>query len=103
MYTWQHARITLRPTADRTPHIYATVCRRRFASAAWPTSTSLNRRRTMTAPKSPLRCEAGIALLTTILLMLLMSSLLFWFVLLITQGQKMSGLNNDYSRAFYAS
>ena len=57
----------------------------------------------MRAPKKHLRREAGIALLTTILLMLLMSSLLIGFVLLITQGQKMSGLNNDYSRSFYAS
>jgi hypothetical protein len=57
----------------------------------------------MRAPKTPLRREAGIALLTTILLMLLMSSLLIGFVLLITEGQKMSGMNNDYSRAFYAS
>ncbi len=57
----------------------------------------------MKAPKTRLRREAGIALLTTILLMLLMSSLLIGFVLLITEGQKMSGLNNDYSRAFYAS
>jgi hypothetical protein len=58
---------------------------------------------TMNPPKMRLRREAGIALLTTILLMLLMSSLLIGFVLLITQGQKMSGVNNDYSRAFYAS
>ena len=57
----------------------------------------------MKAPKTPLRREAGIALLTTILLMLLMSSLLVGFVLLITEGQKMSGMNNDYGRAFYAS
>ena len=57
----------------------------------------------MKAPKTRLRREAGIALLTTILLMLLMSSLLIGFVLLITEGQKMSGMNNDYSRAFYAS
>src|ERR1700676_4520458 len=103
MSSWAHARITLWPLADRNPHISAIVCRRRFASAACPTSTSLNRRTTMRAPKTPLRREAGIALLTTILLMLLMSSLLIGFILLITQGQKMSGLNNDYSRAFYAS
>jgi hypothetical protein len=57
----------------------------------------------MRAPIKRSRREAGIALLTTILLMLLMSSLLIGFFLLITQGQKMSGLNNDYSRAFYAS
>ena len=33
----------------------------------------------------------------------LMSSLLIGFILLITSGQKLSGINNDYSRAFYAS
>src|SRR3984893_8693432 len=103
MSTWAHARITLWPTADRHPLISATVCRRRLASAACPTSTSLTRRTTMRAPKTPLRREAGIALLTTILLMLLMSSLLIGFILLITEGQKMSGMNNDYSRAFYAA
>jgi hypothetical protein len=57
----------------------------------------------MKAPITRMRREAGIALLTTILLMLLMSSLLIGFVLLITEGQKMSGMNNDYTRAFYAS
>ena len=61
----------------------------------------------MSSPKMPLRVrlrrQDGIALLTTILLMLLMSSLLIGFVLLITNGQKMSGVNNDYSRAFYAA
>jgi hypothetical protein len=61
----------------------------------------------MSSPKTPLRVrlrrQDGIALLTTILLMLLMSSLLIGFVLLITNGQKMSGVNNDYSRAFYAA
>ena len=46
------------------------------------------------------RPESGIALLTTLLLMLLMSSLLVGFILLITSGQKLSGINNDYSRAF---
>lgn len=49
------------------------------------------------------RRESGIALLTTILLMLLMSSLLVGFILLITAGQKISGVNNDYSKAFYAA
>jgi Tfp pilus assembly protein PilX len=49
------------------------------------------------------RPESGIALLTTLLLMLLMSSLLVGFILLITSGQKLSGINNDYSRAFYAA
>jgi hypothetical protein len=49
------------------------------------------------------RSQSGIALLTTILLMLLMSSLLIGFVLMITSGQKLSGMNNDQSRAFYAA
>src|SRR5215470_19831600 len=49
------------------------------------------------------RTQSGIALLTTMLLLLLMSSLLVGFVLLITSGQKLSGMNNDYSKAFYAA
>ncbi len=47
--------------------------------------------------------QSGIALLTTILLLLLMSSLLVGFMLMVTSGQRLSGMNNDYSRAFYAS
>jgi hypothetical protein len=57
----------------------------------------------MRAVNSSKRTQSGIALLTTMLLLLLMSSLLVGFVLLITSGQKLSGLNNDYSRAFYAA
>jgi Tfp pilus assembly protein PilX len=57
----------------------------------------------MNAVKKLTRRDSGIALLTTLLLMLLMSSLLVGFILLITSGQKLSGINNDYSRAFYAS
>ena len=53
-------------------------------------------------PKTSRR-QSGIALLTTILLMLLMSSLLVGFILMITSGQKLSGMNNDQSRAFYAA
>jgi Tfp pilus assembly protein PilX len=57
----------------------------------------------MKAVKKLIRRDSGIALLTTLLLMMLMSSLLVGFILLITSGQKLSGANNDYSRAFYAS
>jgi Tfp pilus assembly protein PilX len=57
----------------------------------------------MNAPNKPMRRDSGIALLTTLLLMLLMSSLLVGFVLLISSGQKLSGYNNDYSKAFYAA
>lgn len=49
------------------------------------------------------RSQAGIALLTTILLMLLMASLLVGFIILINSGQQVSGMNNDYSKAFYAA
>src|SRR5579872_5726405 len=58
---------------------------------------------TMNAVRKLMRRESGIALLTTLLLMMLMSSLLVGFILLITSGQKLSGTNNDYSRAFYAA
>jgi Tfp pilus assembly protein PilX len=57
----------------------------------------------MKAPNKLMRRDSGIALLTTLLLMLLMSSLLVGFVLLISSGQKLSGYNNDYSRAFYSA
>jgi hypothetical protein len=57
----------------------------------------------MKAVRKLLRRESGIALLTTLLLMMLMASLLVGFILLITSGQKLSGINNDYSRAFYAA
>jgi len=57
----------------------------------------------MNAVKKLMRRDSGIALLTTLLLMMLMSSLLVGFILLITSGQKLSGINNDYSRAFYGA
>ncbi|HUI73357.1 MAG TPA: hypothetical protein VLX32_00345 [Candidatus Acidoferrum sp.] len=47
--------------------------------------------------------ESGIALLTTILILLLMSSLLVGFIMLVNSGQRLSGVNNDYGRAFYAA
>jgi Tfp pilus assembly protein PilX len=58
---------------------------------------------TMRAVKQTVRSQSGVALLTTILLMLLMSSLLVGFILLINSGQKLSGINNDYGKAFYAA
>ncbi|HYL63934.1 MAG TPA: hypothetical protein VE077_15050 [Candidatus Methylomirabilis sp.] len=57
----------------------------------------------MNAVKKMARQESGIALLTTLLLLVLMSSLLVGFVMLITSGQKLSGANDDYSRAFYGA
>lgn len=57
----------------------------------------------MKAVKKLMRADSGIALLTTLLLMVLMSSLLVGFMMLITSGQKLSGVNDDYSRAFYGA
>jgi Tfp pilus assembly protein PilX len=57
----------------------------------------------MKAVNKLMRRESGIALLTTLLLLLLMSSLLVGFMLLISSGQKLSGTNDDYSRAFYGA
>jgi hypothetical protein len=57
----------------------------------------------MRARKSNNPGESGIALLTTLLLLLLMSSLLVGFILLINSGQRLSGMNNDYGRAFYGA
>jgi hypothetical protein len=57
----------------------------------------------MRAAKKILHRQSGIALLTTILLMVLMSSMLVGFVLLINSGQKLSGMNSDYGKAFYSA
>ncbi|MGC1619410.1 MAG: hypothetical protein WA765_13050 [Candidatus Acidiferrum sp.] len=57
----------------------------------------------MKAVKKLMRRDSGIALLTTLLLMMLMSSLLVGFILLITSGQKLNGVNNGYSKAFYGA
>lgn len=57
----------------------------------------------MGALKNLIRRESGIALLTTMLLMVLMGSLLIGFIVMISSGQKLSGFNNDYSKAFYAA
>jgi len=55
----------------------------------------------MNAPKRLKRRDSGIALLTSMLILLLLSSMLVGFILLISSGQKLSGINNDYSKAFY--
>src|SRR5271155_3295787 len=58
---------------------------------------------TMKVPKSVVRRDAGIALLTTLLLLILMSSLLVGFILLVVGGTKLSGMNDDYSKAYYGA
>jgi type IV pilus assembly PilX-like protein len=55
----------------------------------------------MKAANSILRKQSGIALLTTLLLLMLLSGMLVGFMLLVTSGQRMSGMDSDYNRAFY--
>jgi hypothetical protein len=50
-----------------------------------------------------MRKQSGIALITTLLLLLLMSAMVVGFMLLVTEGQRLSGLDNDQTRAFYAA
>src|ERR1700694_156966 len=50
-----------------------------------------------------MRKQTGIALITTLLLLLLMSAMVVGFILLVTEGQRLSGMNSDQSRAFYGA
>jgi PilX N-terminal len=50
-----------------------------------------------------MRKQSGIALITTLLLLLLMSAMLVGFIFLVTEGQRLSGLDQDQVRAFYAA
>ncbi len=57
----------------------------------------------MRSVKTPIRKQSGIALITTLLLLLLMSAMVVGFMLLVTEGQRLSGMNNEQSRAFYGA
>ena len=57
----------------------------------------------MRSVKTIMKKQSGIALITTLLLLLLMSAMVVGFVLLVTEGQRLSGMNNDQSRAFYGA
>src|SRR5712692_9283022 len=57
----------------------------------------------MRSVKTPIRKQSGIALITTLLLLLLMSAMVVGFMLLVTEGQRLSGLNNEQSKAFYGA
>jgi hypothetical protein len=50
-----------------------------------------------------MRKQSGIALITTLLLLLLMSAMVVGFILLVTEGQRLSGMNDDQTRAFYGA
>ena len=51
----------------------------------------------------PMRNQSGVALITALLLLLLMSCMLVSFMLLVTSGQRLTGTDNDYKRAFYGA
>jgi hypothetical protein len=50
-----------------------------------------------------MRKQSGIALITTLLLLLLMAAMVVGMILMVTEGQKLSGLNNDQTKAFYGA
>src|SRR6266404_4456562 len=83
---------------------FAPICPRRSLSAVWPISMPLGDGGfTMTRVKTTMRKQSGIALITTLLLLLLMSAMVVGFMLLVTEGQRLSGMNNEQSRAFYGA
>jgi Tfp pilus assembly protein PilV len=47
--------------------------------------------------------QRGMALITTLLLLLLMSAMVVGLILMVTEGQKLSGMNNEQTRAFYGA
>ena len=57
----------------------------------------------MRAVRQQLGRQSGIALLTALLMLLLLSSMLVGFMLLVTSGQRSSGMDNDYNKAFYGA
>ena len=50
-----------------------------------------------------MRKQAGIALITTLLLLLLMAAMVVGFMLLVQEGQRLSGMDSDQLRAFYGA
>jgi hypothetical protein len=57
----------------------------------------------MKSEKMLMRKQSGIALITTLLLLLLMSAMVVGFMLLVTEGQRLSGMDSDQMRAFYGA
>lgn len=57
----------------------------------------------MRSDKNRKRNQAGIALITTLLLLLLMAAMVVGFMLLVTEGQRLSGMDSDQLRAFYGA
>jgi hypothetical protein len=57
----------------------------------------------MRSVNTTMRKQSGIALITTMLLLLLMSAMVVGFMLLVTEGQRLSGMDRDQIRAFYGA
>src|SRR5258705_257358 len=57
----------------------------------------------MRSGETTMRKQSGIALITTLLLLLLMSAMVVGFMLLVTEGQRLSGMDRDQLRAFYGA
>src|SRR5467141_3237618 len=94
------------PPPPRQPpaNTFAPIWPRKSLSAAWPISMPLGDGGfTMRPLKTSMRKQSGIALITTLLLLLLMSAMVVGFMLLVTEGQRLSGMNNEQSRAFYGA
>jgi hypothetical protein len=47
--------------------------------------------------------HSGMALITTLLLLLLMSAVVVGLMLMVTEGQKLTGMDNEQTRAFYGA
>jgi len=50
-----------------------------------------------------MRKQAGIALVTTLLLLVLMAAMVVGFMLLVSEGQRLQGMDSDQMRAFYGA
>src|SRR5467141_5025414 len=92
------------PPRQSPANIFAPIWPRKSLFAAWPISMPLsNEGLHDERVKTTMRKQSGIALITTLLLLLLMSAMVVGFMLLVTEGQRLSGMNNEQSRAFYGA
>ena len=53
--------------------------------------------------KTRMQKQAGMALVTTLLLLLLMSAVVVGLLVMVTEGQKLTGMDNEQTRAFYGA
>jgi len=57
----------------------------------------------MKSENTHMRKQAGIALVTTLLLLVLMAAMVVGFMLLVSEGQRLQGMDSDQMRAFYGA